>query len=381
LKPFKEETNVFVIKPQKLLHVLIMIFIAVITFLPWVNIGLDNNLPLSQMSGFGIAANTNPAQLTGLNLAKWVAFYGAYFILLAAPVLNLLLVVISAIRWGDYADDKKRWVMLMMILMIAFGIAIVRHSWRADYNLGLPKRLMGRYVIYFVPLFILSVFSAPQAFDKSRYSNVIKFLLINEVLPFGLVFLSYQLVIKGSIIPVNPEFIHPLISIDGYYIRLLGNVFFILIAVLYTGTNLLLWHGKNGFVQFMTVGLVIYYLMGEPAYMNLMVSEQTPQQIGKFAFDAMVNTNRSFGQDLSYEVYLPTDLTGDEMDDVAWTIFIRNPDSTWQVGSYADEKITRIEADAGIIILPKTEAARHWDDFYQIVEINGVEYALQIIYP
>ena len=380
LKPFKGRQDVFKIDGQKLLHGLMMLFLAAVTYLPWVIIGLENNLPVSQMLGFGIAADTNPAQLTALNLLKWMAFYGAYFLLLAAPLLNLVGIALRSFRLRDLAEEKNRWILTVLILLLAFSLAVVRHSWRADYNLVLPKRLMGRYVIYFAPLFIITAFQALGSFKKANYGNLAGFFLRCEIIPILLIGLSYLLVIRGSLLPVNKEFIHPLISIDGYYVKLLGPYFFLLLAVLYTGSNLLLWYGKKSITHFILAGLVVYYLVGQPAYLKLMVSEQTSQQMGKIALDTMLETNRKAGEALKYEILLPQDLTRDEMDDVAWTIFIRHPLSDWSVGSYSPEKIENLGSDAAIVLLPREDAPQALQGELDRVLINDQPYALQFVY-
>ena len=380
LKPFNGRQAVFKIDGQKILHVLVMLSLAAATFLPWVIIGLENNLTVSQMLGFGIAADTNPDQLTVLNLLKWTAFYGAYFLLLAAPVLNLLGIALGSFRLRDLADEKNRWILTVLILLAAFSLAVVRHSWRADYNLELPKRLMGRYVIYFVPLFTITAFQAVGTFKKAKYRNLAGYFLRCEIVPMLLIVLSYLLVIRGSLLPVNDEFIHPLISIDGYYVKILGPYFFLLLAVLYTGSNLLLWYGKKSITRFMLAGLMIYYLVGQPAYLNLMVSEQTAQQMGKAALDTMLETNRKTGEALKYEILLPQDLTRDEMDDVAWTIFIRHPLSDWSMGSYSPGKIENPGSDAAIVLLPREDARLALQEDFDTVVINDQPYALQLVY-
>ncbi len=106
LKPFGDQPAGLRITGRKLIHASAILFLAGLTFSPWVMIGLENGLPVSQMLGFGIAANTNPAQLTVINLLKWIALYGAYFILLAAPVLNLLGISLGSFRLKNLAMRK-----------------------------------------------------------------------------------------------------------------------------------------------------------------------------------------------------------------------------------------------------------------------------------
>lgn len=103
------------------------------------------------------------------------------------------------------------------------------------------------------PMFIMTAFHVEECFRRAKYRNLADFQLGCEVLPLLLIGLSYLLVIRGSLLPVNDEFIHPLISIDGYYIKIPGPCFFLLL-VLYTRSNLLLWYGRKEFAQFMLAG-------------------------------------------------------------------------------------------------------------------------------
>jgi hypothetical protein len=141
LKPFTGAERIFRLYPRKLVYLSAVLLVTALTYLPWIIVGNVNGLPLSQMLGFGIAADTNPVQLTVVNLLKWILLYAGYYILLAAPVLNMLLIGMG--KKGSWQDEETRWKIFMFVLLLAFGIAIVRHSWRADYNLELPKRLMG----------------------------------------------------------------------------------------------------------------------------------------------------------------------------------------------------------------------------------------------
>ena len=381
LKPYKGAEQIYRLYPKKVLNLLIVVLVAVFTFSPWIAVGLKNGLPLSQMLGFGIASNTNPEQLTLLNLGKWILFYVGYFILLAAPVLNLLLVSLRTAGLKNLKSEKNRWLILVAALVIAFGMAVVRHSWRADYNLELPKRLMGRYVIYFVPLFIASAFTAFKSFNKDNYRNIPDFILRNELLPLMLVILSYLLVIEGRFFPVNTAFIHPLISIDGYYIQLLGRYFFVLIILLYTIGNVFLWAGRKELMGVVAIGLAVYYLLGEPAYLNLLKTEQTSQQIGKHVMDLMIATNHNADEDLSYRIFLPDSMTKDQMDDVGWTIFIRHPLSEWQVNHYSVEELSESSETVDIVVLSQEDDTAALGESYELVDINSEQYAFKLIAP
>jgi hypothetical protein len=152
-------------------------------------------------------------------------------------------------------------------------------------------------------------------------------------------------------------------------------------VVLYTGGNLLLWFGRKELTMLAALGLAVFYLAGEPAYIGLMVKDQTAQQMGKIALDAMLAANENAGKALDYEVLLPDDLTGDEMDDAAWAIFIRNPESQWEVGRYYPQKVFDLDGKANIVILPIAEAGNLLTGEYRTVMINNEAYVLQVLLP
>ena len=63
-----------------------------------------------------------------------------------------------------------------------------------------------------------------------------------------------------------------------------------------------------------------------------MVSEQTPQQMGLVSPGRLLATDRAAGERLTYDILSSQHMTRDELDDVAWTKYIRHPLSEWKVG-------------------------------------------------
>jgi hypothetical protein len=112
-----------------------------------------------------------------------------------------------------------------------------------------------------------------------------------------------------------------------------------------------------------------------------MVKEQMPQQIGKLALDEMLAIGRTSADELEFEVLLPEELSKDERDDAAWSIFIRNPQVAWQVGQYSAEKIAALGEKAGILILPLAQGAQTSAGVIRTEVINGQTYSLQVILP
>jgi hypothetical protein len=67
IKPFENVSGIFQWNWKKVANALMMVLITALVFSPWVYIGLNNGLSLKETLGFGIAATTNPQQLTLVN--------------------------------------------------------------------------------------------------------------------------------------------------------------------------------------------------------------------------------------------------------------------------------------------------------------------------
>jgi hypothetical protein len=176
LKPFDGVRGIFHLNWKKIGHAFLIIAVTGLVYSPWIFIGIHNGLSLKECLGFGITASTNTQQLTILNLLIWLLLYLAYFILLAAPVLNVFAIAMQVFYPRKIeTDENSRWLWSLLFLLMGFSAAVVRHSWRAFYNLEMPERIMGRYVIYFVPLFLLTGFIGISGFRKNRYRSFFHF--------------------------------------------------------------------------------------------------------------------------------------------------------------------------------------------------------------
>ncbi len=134
----------------------------------WLMLGASEGLPVKEVLGFSITSDTNPAQLGNRRLLMWALFYGAYTLLVAAPVLALLLAALTRLRLKDWREEKTRWWLTVALVVFFLLIACIRHSWRAAYNFPDPVKLQGRYVMIFGPLFLISAFGALGELGKTR---------------------------------------------------------------------------------------------------------------------------------------------------------------------------------------------------------------------
>lgn len=377
LKPFEEVTGAFQWNWKKAGHAILILLITALVYSPWVYIGLTNGLSLKETLGFGIAANTNPQQLTFANLLTWVLLYGCYYLLLAAPVLNLIIIALRTFPLTDLKNENSRWLLSLALLLLGFSLAVVRHSWRASYNLDLPLRIMGRYVIYFVPLFLMSGFIGLCNFDRNKFRSFFHFLVCTTLLQFALVTFSYLLIISGKIIPIGENFVEPLISIDGFYIQQLGVYFFVFILILYIGGAYILWNQKHQGIEFLTCVLVAFYLFAAPDCMDLLKQQSTYQKLGYTLSEAMLNAAKDGGKK-EYVIYFSDGISAGNRKDFAWSLYVRNLDCDWQIVKYPAVDKPDLVDENGFVIYPLSERDVARKAEMEYLNINGEKFVVEL---
>ena len=377
IKPYAGAKGLLRFSLGKFLRVLIMLLLTALVYSPWVIIGLGNDMTFMQTLGFGITAFTNPQQLTALNLIKWLMLYSMYYVLLAAPVLNLITLAVRDSLSKHQASERRRWLVSWLILLLAFTLAVVRHSWRAYYNLDQPEKIMGRYVIYFVPLFLLTGFIGLKVFHKSAYRSFRNFLTISVLLPALLVGISYVTVIMGKVIPLGENFIQPLISIDGFYIKELGAFFFGILLLLYLGGAYFIWNGREKAVEFVGWALLAFYLFAEPDCRDFLNNENTYQELGYQVSEMMLSAYQGTDCPIPYKIYLSDGFYVDDRKDFAWSLYVRNLSCDWEIIKYDAEQKPELNGDLGFIIYPFDEAKPASYRSYQVWEIDGEKFVIE----
>jgi hypothetical protein len=377
IKPFENVSGIFQWNWKKVANALMMVLITALVFSPWVYIGLNNGLSLKETLGFGIAATTNPQQLTLVNFLKWILLYFSYYVLLASPVLNLIAITFQTFHLGNLKDECGRWLLSLVLLLLAFSAAVVRHSWRAFYNLDMPERIMGRYVIYFVPLFLLTGFIGMSHFEKEKFTSFRRFLEKTSIFEFLLVVFSYLLVIDGRIMPIGNNFIEPLISIDGFYIQQLHLFFFVFILTQYFGSAYFLWYGRPGAVGFAGCVLIVFYLFAEPDCLGMLKKQNTYQKLGYDVSQMMLDADKAYGEKLSYTIYISDGIYVDDRKDFSWSLYIRNLECPWQIVKYPAEDKPKLGDEKGFVIYKLGETQLSKDQEINLIDINGEHFVVE----
>ncbi|REG10381.1 hypothetical protein DFR64_0239 [Pelolinea submarina] len=247
---------------------------------PWLFSGLAANVPIKLLLGFGITSNTTANQLTLANFLIWLVIYLCYFILMAAPVMPFFF-AFPISQFKKWKKETRDWYILLAALMVGFLAACVRHSWRAIYNGDIPTRIMGRYILYFTPLFIIAVILAFKEGKPYHRTTVNKHLLVTIILPLLIEIFAHYLLLGNLFHLHDGDLINILGSVDAAYIQYLGSFFFILLLFIYGIFCYLTWEEKlDNLVVINLVAIMLFFVAGLPAYYRDLLSYQEYQYIG-----------------------------------------------------------------------------------------------------
>lgn len=192
-----------------------MVLSCLVAYMPWFVMQFRNGYRVKVIIGFSIASKTNPEQLTTDRLVMVAIFYLCFLAVILAPVLGIMLKSFFAIEWKNLCSRYNRlWFLVWGLLAINF-VAVVRHSWRANYNYPVFERIKGRYLLYFPMLFaVLAVITLyhRRVVIKNKVVNI----LLTYIMPCIAVIVSYGIVAKGWFFNLDAAtFLGSIEAIDG----------------------------------------------------------------------------------------------------------------------------------------------------------------------
>jgi hypothetical protein len=376
VKPFEGEKTLFKPGWKKFGHLVGMGFVMLAVFSPWLVAGLREHVNLKLVLGFGVASKTDPAQLTLYNLVTWMVLYASYYVLVAAPVLNLLLAAFTQVDLKGWRENLGRLIFQVLALMAGFYIAVTRHSWRAYYNREAPSKIMGRYLIVYSLLYIILAMIVMVKFDRSRIKSKPKFIFWTGVIPFGLVIFSHIALFEGTIFPTDGNLFNALGSVDGFFTEVLGSYFYVIIAVLYALEIYLLLQDKRKYVlTVIMVGLLVYYLSGYPAYYKILLDYQTYPWLSEKVAEQVRAAGREDEASGNISVFIPPDYEDQDRVEIYNGLRVRGIDNA---DIYIDsvDPIESMKTDLGFIIR-KVDESNPALPSQHIYEINGEQFTIQ----
>ena len=379
VKPFDGEDALLKPSRKKLIHFALFVLAMLAAFSPWLMTGLMEDVPLKWILGFSVASRTHAEQLTLSRLLIWVLLYACYYVLVAAPVLNLLLASFSHIDFKRWREGFGRLIFQTLALMAGFLAAVVRHSWRAYYNLEGPSTMMGRYLIYFSVLYFVIAVVFFARFDRSRIKHPSRFITLSTILPFLLIVFSYITLIQGSIVKTYGDLLKDIGSVDSSLIKSLGPWFFVLVGLLFVlEIVLLLRDRKKQLVPVLVGGLVLYYLLGVPSYWQDLKEYQTYPWLAQQISELLPQPDLKTADMEKITVFLPLEHDTKNGTEIYNGLRVRGINGT-QVLTYTVDDLDQMTNDTGFII-QKLESAQDAPAGQRVYEFNGNYFTLQEVH-
>ena len=377
LKPQQVDEGKSGFSGKKIMHFLVVCGCALLAYLPWVLMGIQHGYSMRDTLGLFITSIVeNPAQLNFANLMKWALIYLCYLILMTAPILPLIFISIR----NTFTNQATRHVKNMLILLgsiLAFYTAVViRHSWRANYNAEMPMKIMGRYFVFVLPLILIGVIAGLPDKDKMRKQPGWRLLVESVLLPAALLVFSYCLLIQKTILPISPDAINKLGSVDAYLVAILGSWFLII-----TGLSIILigyfyWKGdqKNVWVV-LSIGTVVFYLLGLPAYQRELRNAQNFNHVGKEIAEILVADETQNNPQANINLLLPDDLSSTEAQRVYMSVQVRGFFTLTPATYHPSRELTDVSENT--IVLWKTNQSWQSDlEPLEIMDLPGQTYQL-----
>ncbi|MEI6602670.1 MAG: glycosyltransferase family 39 protein [Clostridia bacterium] len=267
--------EVFKFTVKKIGRVVLIGTMFVLAYAPWFVPKLLAGEGIKKIMGSEIASQSNPAQLTLANLFTWIAIYGLYFVVLIVPVFVLLFFVgfrLDKVK-GQLFSIYNRLILLVALLMGAFTVAIVRHSWKAYYNMIEKQKVMGRYVIYFAALFILVAVVTIELVSKEKIKKFLNttwkkflFVFLTNAIYIGLLAYGISVLFYGGMPTVSTTILVKAAPIDLSLIKANVVVYLSIALTVNILASVLMVFGKKKFVSLLLcVGVIAANVASYPA--------------------------------------------------------------------------------------------------------------------
>ncbi len=368
-------------KPHQihLYHFTLLLFGIVVGFSAWIASGMKAGVPAHLLLGFGITAETTSAQLTIQNLFIWAGFYLCCLVLMASPFLPFFFIPVK-FHFRDWEPEIRHWFILIFALLAGFLAAAARHSWRALYNSKIPDHIMGRYILYFTPLLIISALLLIRQQKSLKHTKFGSQIMWMGILPSGLIAMSYAILFGNLFHLHDGNLIKVLGSVDGAYIQYLGIYFFLVLLILYAANIWLIWKEKMKLLLRINVCIFfLYYSIGlAPYYQDLMANQDF-----QFLADRLIQMHRHGTKRMSdtIRILTPADTSDRDRALMLNTITMNNNDD-FNVISIENLSIglpDENKAIQDVVILKYNDPQSSQFTEGEIVEFDGQKYIL--IFP
>ena len=168
-----------------------------VTYFPWLMYVQYSHISLAQGFGAEFVSSGIPDVASWKSLALWVNFYVSYCVVALSPCLLVLSLYLFMLSTGRIKNERREtfFIITVILLSFIFMATAIQHSWRAKYNYPLPAKILGRYLMHLMPLwiilFMISLNKIKDALHRLNFSHLILcFLLVSVALFYSFAMLT-----------------------------------------------------------------------------------------------------------------------------------------------------------------------------------------------
>ncbi|HBR02767.1 MAG TPA: hypothetical protein DD738_09160 [Ruminiclostridium sp.] len=208
------------------------------------------------------------------NIFKWIFFYMSYFILMMGPLL--LPIVYGLIDYKNTFKSNgniKKFIFIVIFITIPILFLAIKHSAMASYNQEIPHYIIGRYIMYVFPLWLIfSFISLTKIFSKNIITKQIKNkIIISALISIILIYLSYLTIIEGRFFNITNWFVMVHNAIDVYSFK--GNGISFCIFTIIVIIILILSIVKKSYKLFNFM-LILFFIISSAISFNAIEKQQ-----------------------------------------------------------------------------------------------------------
>jgi hypothetical protein len=236
-----------------------------VTYFPWLMYVHYSSIPLAQGLGAEFVKSGVPDAAGWKSLVLWVSFYLSYFVVELSPFLLILSLYLLMLLSGSIENDRREtfFMITVIILSFIFAATAIQHSWRAGYNYPVPKKLMGRYLLHLMPLWLIVFMIALNKIKNSLHRLNVYYVIFCSLLVLGALFYALvMLTIIQDAQGLNFSFINaPAVKmfIKKPYVLFFVIIFFPMFVILAAGRrNTYL---QNRFIHIFSISLLLLQII------------------------------------------------------------------------------------------------------------------------
>ena len=182
------------------------------------------------------------------SLVLWVGAYGAYLTLAIAPFLCILFLYTTGFLFRKSGIELRERIFFFTVIALSLGyfLIAIQHSWSAEYNYPKPLYLIGRYLMFLTPLYIIGATIGLYRLSSNIGQPTNRKIITASLISLILVYFAQRL-LYGQLIWRLPGWFAdiPFNSPDSFIYKRQFPLLIVLLTIFLTGMFLMAGRMKN----------------------------------------------------------------------------------------------------------------------------------------